>query len=272
MYHRDNYRAYYEALLMYFEDFTLLFRLLSESNSSMVPPLDNKEYGLLKIMISPGHIDKGYFQRTKADMTGKTYTNVTTFINLFKDIMKKHYDAYMNYNLIPHEKDMRSYSDRKDDNHKDRSPSKTSNSYHDNKRSRPNSRETIPVKSFFERHPLHNLKETDGDRALASSSSSDEWDNTWNKDSDEDNEVKKSNPDSDEDDEASKHFTNQYGEEDSHQCAMSGDNMQQLNAIAGEFNKHATVPVCIAAAIYGNCYRIDDQKHSRAFSHDKVLS
>jgi hypothetical protein len=51
---------------------------------------------------------------------------------------------------------------------------------------------------------------------------------------------------------------------------MSGDNMQQLNAIAGEFNKHATVPVCIAAAIYGNCYRIDDQKHSRAFSHDKV--
>jgi hypothetical protein len=36
-YYRDRYQSYYEGLLNYFKDFTLLFRLLSEDNSRYVP-------------------------------------------------------------------------------------------------------------------------------------------------------------------------------------------------------------------------------------------
>jgi hypothetical protein len=56
--------SYFEALLNYFEDFTLLFRLLSEDNSRYVLPMEDKNFGSLQIM--SGHIDEAYWIRTKA--------------------------------------------------------------------------------------------------------------------------------------------------------------------------------------------------------------
>jgi len=73
-YSRDKYQSYYEALLTYFEDFTLLLRLLSEDNSKFVPPMEDKNFGLLQIM--SGHIDEAYWIRTKAEIPVKSYKNI----------------------------------------------------------------------------------------------------------------------------------------------------------------------------------------------------
>ena len=272
-YSRDKYQSYYEALLTYFEDFTLLFRLLSEDNSKFVPPMEDKNFGLLQIM--SGHIDEAYWIRTKAEIPVKSYKNIHEFITCFKEVMTIHYEAYLRYSVIPSERD-RKFGRR--DKRSEADSHGKSEREREHRRDR-DKQASSPRRGFFNRgstgngaRKLNAVNYTSDEEELPSTKRGHDTDEYSDASSDRRSEdqdsvwVKSVSEEEDHGTEIDKGASDILKqEEDSFQ-----EEMHQIFAIGQELNKSKTTPVCIAAAVYGDCYREKtDLKHSRTFSHSK---
>jgi len=91
-YKKKEFEKYYQSLLSYLEDYTLLFEPLSENNNTNVPALRNTDYSLLNIMSL--HIHPEYFKQVNSQISHDTYTTILEFIERFRAIINSHHEVY----------------------------------------------------------------------------------------------------------------------------------------------------------------------------------
>jgi hypothetical protein len=222
-----------------------------------------------------GHIDEAYWIRTKAEIPLKSYKTIWEFITCFKEVMSTHYDAYLRYSVIPSEKD-RKFGRRM---HKSE-PGTEGKHDREHRHDRDNKHRSSYKGGFFGKRDhggssrkLNAVRYSSSDDSQRndkaksdSEGSASSWDNYQNDDPDlawvkpEDMAVGSSDCEDIIDSKDLKQDETSFQEE-----------MNQVYAIGVELNKAKPFPVCIAAAVYGDCYREKtDVKHSRTFSHSKA--
>jgi len=256
-YKKENYEEYYQHLLAYFEDYLLLFRLLSERNSINIPSLKDADFGLIKIMAL--HIDNDYFKQVKSTISKDRYTNISEFIEEFKKAMLSHYEAYLLFKGVPDAIIPQKGRDREAYNH-------TKSKYNsDNwKRKSDDHSKTKNVSFSSNRSSV--------ERKL------------YNIDTDGSEDAEEFADDSAEDSISSEHLwrgveveSETSGSSDDEMCDFDNDQdtdtRKSLNYVSDSLKKlREPVPkpkVCMNAAVYGKCYKESDARHAMEYSHDE---
>jgi hypothetical protein len=269
VYDRNKFEEYYYKLLTYFEEYTLLFRLLSQDNTRNIPPLKDYSFGLIQVIKT--HLDKTYFRETRACINNDDFNTIGEFITLFKEQATGHYNSFRNFRSIPSNKATREMFDRMNAS-KAPEPYKSKKYVSDKYGKRP-----VGNTKPYSGNKYHRYQKRDGSgdelnmvRDMNEESEASHSDTYYNKgisdnsdtESSKDMDTKRrisdvSNSDSDSNDSAHNASNKEY----MHLCALA----EKFNAK----NVKAKRPqVCIYAAVYGQCFQEKELKHSREYSHD----
>ncbi len=87
------------------QDFELLFKILAEDNLRVVPAVNDKTNGLIKLF--GYHIDRKFSDDTRLILGGndKRYKTIYEFISDFKTVIMQYYEVYVNYKILPDHRD-----------------------------------------------------------------------------------------------------------------------------------------------------------------------
>ena len=271
VYDKDKFEEYYYKMLTYFEEYTLLFRLLSQDNAKNIPPLKDYSFGLIQIIKT--HIDKTYFKETRACINNDDFNTIGDFIKLFKEQASRHYASYKAFKNIPTNRPSR---DRPSE-----STTKASDNYKSNKygSDRGAKKSTSFYKNYsspkFGKYPKResntdSLNAVPGDMDASDNSQSDRY---YSKGVSDDSGSDSSNGKSNRLD--VKKNSSDVSSGDSDSSGDDGENTYAtLCALAERVNiknlKAKKPQVCIYAAVYGQCFQEKEMKHSRDYSHDPV--
>jgi hypothetical protein len=85
-----NYSAFYDALLLYQTDFTLIFDILAERNEHNIPQISNKKGGLIKLFIEKISIGD-YAENVLKTLGTDKFDDMLDFIDRFFAVVKGHY-------------------------------------------------------------------------------------------------------------------------------------------------------------------------------------
>lgn len=243
-YNKFKYEDYYFALLRYIQDFDLLFKILAEDNLRVIPAVNDKTNGLIKLF--GYHIDKKFFDDTRLLLGGndKKYKTIYEFISEFKRIIMEYYDLYSKYKILP--------------DHRESSYKKYGNSRDMNKTNQVHEQ---PINIKTQR--LQNISAYTGESFDYNSEDSEYSDDSpWVQNTenmmdtdvsciDEECEITQKQPqDGDE--------LNYLGESNKPNAKPISTNIKSL-------------PPCNWMATNGKCNLVDDPRHTQKYSHDKAV-
>jgi len=88
----SDFGPFYDALLMYKHDFLMIFDLLAEKNKKNIPPINNKEGGIINTFVKL--IPHDYGKRILMTMKVTKFKDIYEFLTLFYAIVKKHKEDF----------------------------------------------------------------------------------------------------------------------------------------------------------------------------------
>ena len=88
----SEFMPLYNALLMYRNDFTMIVDVLSEKNTTNIPPVTNKEGGLIHLFLKK--IPYDYGKHVMQTMKAGKYRNIHDFLRPFYKVVEQHKDDF----------------------------------------------------------------------------------------------------------------------------------------------------------------------------------
>jgi hypothetical protein len=87
-----NFKSFYDDLLIYRNRFIKVYDVLSEDNEDVIPPITNKEGGLIKVFLDA--IPQKYGKHVYENLKNKRYDFIHDFLREFFEIVNDHYEQY----------------------------------------------------------------------------------------------------------------------------------------------------------------------------------
>jgi hypothetical protein len=94
----SDFRPFYDALLILRNEFQTLYDILSEKNEDNVPPVTNKDGGLVKVFLDC--ISHGYGKRVYESMKDKHFHSIHDFLRPFYKTVGTHYRQFERVKLM----------------------------------------------------------------------------------------------------------------------------------------------------------------------------
>jgi hypothetical protein len=88
-------------VLRHIQDYRLLFQILAEDNKGCIPPVNDKQFGLIKLFGM--YLNKAFFSKTRARMNKESYDTIYEFLDEFSDVVLSYHQYYKKYLTIPDE-------------------------------------------------------------------------------------------------------------------------------------------------------------------------
>jgi hypothetical protein len=249
-YNKFRYEDYYYALLRYMQDFELLFKILAEDNMRVVPAVNDKSNGLIKLF--GYHIDKKFFDDTRLLLGGsdKRYKTIYEFISDFKGIIMQYYQVYVSYKIVP---------DHRESNYKRYNGNANANAHDNNKHTDSRNQRYVKTQRLQNMSMYPNKDEDD-----EVEDSDHEHYSPWVQEPQHNfSDVEENIEEYDHEAVTEKH---QQVDEDLNYL----DSNDKLK-IGKPATNSKTLPPCNWMATNGKCTLIDDPTHTQRYSHDASI-